>query len=280
MTEQAVPKRLRFEVMRRDGFTCRYCGTPAPETGAGLTVDHVIPRSLGGTNDPSNLVAACQDCNAGKSSSSPDEVVVADVSADSLRWAAAMRLAHEQASVDLHAHDADIRAFGRAWKAAGLAPPAGGWEESVRRFLVQGMSRADLLHFVPIVANRKIRERDQFRYWCGCVINEHEKRVTIAAESLGGGSGAQGGHDFAEWYDVGSALSALMVGPRDLADALAGVLSTDTHQSPTPGRLVKNLMDGAHDKFGVRYESSPDSELNVAGWLASTAGAHASFLVA
>ena len=64
----AVTKRVRFEVLRRDNHTCRYCGASAPDTT--LTVDHVTPVALGGSHDPSNLVAACKDCNAGKASTS------------------------------------------------------------------------------------------------------------------------------------------------------------------------------------------------------------------
>lgn len=62
---QALSKRLRFEVFKRDGFKCVYCG--APPTGGVLHVDHVIPVVEGGTNDPENLVTSCPDCNLGKS---------------------------------------------------------------------------------------------------------------------------------------------------------------------------------------------------------------------
>ena len=84
----AVSKRLRFEVLRRDNHACRYCGGSAPDVT--LTVDHVVPVALGGSDDPSNLVAACRDCNSGKSSVPPDAVLVSDVSQDALRWARAM----------------------------------------------------------------------------------------------------------------------------------------------------------------------------------------------
>lgn len=63
-------KRLRFEVLKRDGFRCRYCGANAASTL--LHVDHVVPIAEGGTDDPENLVAACADCNLGKSSVSLD----------------------------------------------------------------------------------------------------------------------------------------------------------------------------------------------------------------
>lgn len=47
------------EVLRRDNFTCQYCGQRVPY----LTIDHVIPRRLGGTHSWQNLVAACPACN-------------------------------------------------------------------------------------------------------------------------------------------------------------------------------------------------------------------------
>lgn len=74
--------RLRFEVLRRCNFACYYCGIPAAMGLKVLHVDHVIPVSLGGTNDPWNLVAACWDCNAGKTNGVPPEDLVERVRAD------------------------------------------------------------------------------------------------------------------------------------------------------------------------------------------------------
>jgi 5-methylcytosine-specific restriction endonuclease McrA len=47
------------EVLRRDNYTCQYCGNNTPQ----LTIDHMIPRSQGGEHKWSNLVAACPTCN-------------------------------------------------------------------------------------------------------------------------------------------------------------------------------------------------------------------------
>ncbi|KAF0111608.1 MAG: hypothetical protein FD147_789 [Chloroflexi bacterium] len=49
----------RREIFRRDYFTCQYCGKTTPF----LTVDHVLPKHLGGTHTWKNLVAACPACN-------------------------------------------------------------------------------------------------------------------------------------------------------------------------------------------------------------------------
>lgn len=59
-----ISKSLRFDIFHRDGFTCQYCGQQPPE--AVLEIDHVMPVVEGGTNDPLNLITACDNCNRGK----------------------------------------------------------------------------------------------------------------------------------------------------------------------------------------------------------------------
>ncbi len=71
-----VSKRLRYEVLRRDNYTCRYCGASAPWVL--LEIDHVLPRSEGGTDAPGNLQVLCADCNAGKSATMPERWLIAE----------------------------------------------------------------------------------------------------------------------------------------------------------------------------------------------------------
>lgn len=63
----AISPRKRFAVLHRDGFTCSYCGRRPPRVV--LHVDHIEPRAKGGSDDEDNLLAACIDCNQGKSDS-------------------------------------------------------------------------------------------------------------------------------------------------------------------------------------------------------------------
>ena len=51
----------RWRVLSRDAFTCRYCGRSAPTVR--LHVDHILPKSWGGSGREENLVTACVDCN-------------------------------------------------------------------------------------------------------------------------------------------------------------------------------------------------------------------------
>jgi 5-methylcytosine-specific restriction endonuclease McrA len=54
-------REIRLRILERDQHICAYCGNEATQ------VDHIIPRASGGTDEPSNLVAACQPCNNRKS---------------------------------------------------------------------------------------------------------------------------------------------------------------------------------------------------------------------
>jgi len=68
----AVSKRVRFEVFKRDRFTCAYCGRRPPEVL--LEVDHVVPRCEGGPDTIDNLVTSCEACNRGKAGKSLGDV--------------------------------------------------------------------------------------------------------------------------------------------------------------------------------------------------------------
>lgn len=59
-----IGKKLRFEIFKRDAFTCQYCGKSAPDII--LHIDHINPIVGGGDNDLLNLVTSCVDCNLGK----------------------------------------------------------------------------------------------------------------------------------------------------------------------------------------------------------------------
>ena len=68
---KSIPKRVRFEVFKRDSFKCHYCGATAPDVL--LQIDHIEPVSKGGDNDIMNLITACATCNAGKSDKTLDD---------------------------------------------------------------------------------------------------------------------------------------------------------------------------------------------------------------
>lgn len=62
-------KLTRREIFRRDHYKCQYCGRSTNE----LTIDHVIPRRLGGETRWDNVVSACQRCNHLKGGMTPEQ---------------------------------------------------------------------------------------------------------------------------------------------------------------------------------------------------------------
>jgi hypothetical protein len=58
---QPMDPDLRWTVFRRDGYACVWCGSDSD-----LTIDHIHPVALGGTNDISNLQTLCRTCNSRK----------------------------------------------------------------------------------------------------------------------------------------------------------------------------------------------------------------------
>lgn len=70
---KGISKRTRFEIFKRDQFTCQYCGGKPPAVI--LWVDHILAVSAGGDNERDNLAPSCDRCNQGKSDVPLEQVV-------------------------------------------------------------------------------------------------------------------------------------------------------------------------------------------------------------
>lgn len=180
----AVSKRTRYEVLKRDNHTCRYCGGSAPDVK--LTVDHVTPIALGGSDKPDNLVAACRDCNAGKSSTSPDAPLVADVQQKALEWGSAIARYNQIQSQARLARDEYAQEFYDAWHLWkwGISKPGEGspfplpsdWEASLWQFHATGLPIEEVVDAVQIACGSKTVYVDNaWRYMCGVIWRKVEQ---------------------------------------------------------------------------------------------------------
>jgi len=88
----------RKNILLRDRNTCQYCATVLPSSE--LTLDHVIPRSRGGSSTWENLVACCHSCNRRKGNQSPAE--------------SGMKLMREPRAFNLHTSRHIMRLMGRS----------------------------------------------------------------------------------------------------------------------------------------------------------------------
>ena len=67
---KGISKKTRFDIFKRDGFICQYCGSHPPSVV--LHVDHIVPVFEGGKNNADNLITSCLPCNLGKGARSLD----------------------------------------------------------------------------------------------------------------------------------------------------------------------------------------------------------------
>jgi len=67
VSADTIWRQIRRAIFKRDSHTCRYCGARAQH------VDHIVPRSQGGSDELDNLVASCARCNLSKGGRTPEQ---------------------------------------------------------------------------------------------------------------------------------------------------------------------------------------------------------------
>jgi hypothetical protein len=167
-----IGKKMRFEVFKRDRFTCLYCGAKPPAVV--LEVDHVVPVSKGGISQSHNLVTSCFDCNRGKRDSSLGDVPMPIV--DQLQIQVELRLQVESYNKFL------MKARGDRQRAAKRL--VNYWNDQFEVELcenkgfgaIKSQTMATFLDRMPEakimdaidIAKRKVRyESKAFKYFCG-----------------------------------------------------------------------------------------------------------------
>lgn len=184
----AISKRTRFEVLRRDNYTCRYCRS---EENA-LTVDHVTPVALGGTDAPNNLVAACRDCNAGKASNAPGEQTLSMLTDAQIAYEKARAVVMAREEKAARAKRKVYKQFLAAWRTAVpyIDPPAD-WRGSVAIWIGRGMSIERIIDAIHIAGGKThLPDRAIYPYMAKIVWNwltelEDQIRAELPSAEVG-----------------------------------------------------------------------------------------------
>lgn len=179
----ALSKRLRFEIFKRDNHRCRYCGAGVIDSV--LHVDHVVPFSKGGSDDPSNLVTACRDCNGGKSDVPLEERKL------KARFTSEEEREHAEQLREYLAVQREIAGVKREAEALVLErwqELMGEWPARLPGHLpraVKGLGIESVIQAVEAVARKEDlrRDQDRIRYFCGVLRNMREERATSAPSS-------------------------------------------------------------------------------------------------
>jgi hypothetical protein len=168
MRRQAISRKNRFDVFKRDGFCCSYCGAH-PSRDVLLEVDHIRPVADGGGNDIDNLVTACWDCNRGKGarllSSVPQSLE--DKAAETLEREAQIRAFNAVMEAARERREDDI------WSVAEIFMQRFGDEDiqrtrlsSIRMFLDR-LPLSEVLEAMTIAVEKKYSRVPAFSYFAG-----------------------------------------------------------------------------------------------------------------
>ena len=135
----SVSTRTRFEVFKRDGFACQYCGRHKDQDAVKLHVDHVIPVKEGGGDEMENLVTACQDCNLGKAAKLLDDRAPVTPIEQRVQELVERRAKLEQYLAERALVDADVsRAWDHwfdVWRKDTLPPYHCPWKSTLRNYI-------------------------------------------------------------------------------------------------------------------------------------------------
>lgn len=165
-SRKPISKKKRFDVFKRDGFACQYCGATPPN--AVLHVDHIIAVAEGGGNDITNLTTSCAACNLGKGarplSSIPRGLKEQAAEAEERMAQAAGYAEAIQAERDA------IEAW--AWDVAEIIKPGASKGYSRNNFgsivnFIRRIGYGNTLEAARIAADRWPQGPRRFKYFCG-----------------------------------------------------------------------------------------------------------------
>jgi hypothetical protein len=168
-----IGKKLRFDVFKRDGFVCAYCGATPPAVV--LQVDHINPVAKGGSNEIDNLITSCQPCNIGKGATELNKVPQSLAEKAKLVEEQEMQIRGYQAIL----RDKQIRIEDESYQIASIFKDE--WEPPRRDFTTIKNFVTKLGYFeveeAALIASDKFRWNlnRAFKYFCGICINKSKE---------------------------------------------------------------------------------------------------------
>lgn len=167
----AIGKKVRFEIFKRDGFTCQYCGSTPPSVI--LHIDHIVPVKEGGGNEDANLITSCDSCNIGKGAT-PLSSVPKSLS---------------ERAAETEEREAQIKGYSKVMRAKRLRIEDSAWEvadvytksfrlsgirrdhfESIKRFL-DHLDVTECVSAMESACAKKWSAEPAFKYFCGICWN-------------------------------------------------------------------------------------------------------------
>lgn len=169
-----ISKKCRFGVFQRDHFICQYCGRTPPD--AILEVDHIVPRSQGGSDDEANLITSCFECNRGKSDGNiPVNAIPLELRVDVIREREDQLQAYYEIQKERYLRaEKDLEMVCNHYKKIADKPPSLTAHLTINiRNLLRTFTPVDVMEAMNIAIGRIGSENteDWLRYMCGVLWN-------------------------------------------------------------------------------------------------------------
>lgn len=168
--------KIRFDIFKRDNFTCQYCGRKTPEII--LELDHIVPRSKGGLDELHNLITSCYECNRGKGAEPLSKIKTRKDLKGDLYLLAEKELQlkeyyklREKVEKRIRKEVSEIASYFFSKEDTAFAFP---YERDIKQFL-KIFTKYDIMEAIDIARAKLPRgdDRNRYRYMCGVL---HTKR--------------------------------------------------------------------------------------------------------
>lgn len=179
LPRKSISPRTRFNIFKRDGFVCQYCGNHPPSVL--LEIDHIIPVSKGGKSETENYVTACEKCNRGKAA-----ILLSDVPISLVDRAA--KLAEKEKQLKGYTKISEARRLrldAECWDVVHLLDEKmiearRDWITSIKRFLEE-LGYSEVMAAMELAKSRKpFNNNLAFRYFCGICWNKIKDKAGIS----------------------------------------------------------------------------------------------------
>lgn len=173
----SISRKKRFEIFKRDGFKCQYCGAYPPDVI--LEVDHITPVCRGGVNNDNNLVTSCFDCNRGKGGHPLSDIIVS--------WKTdASRIAEQEGQIEAYRQVLEARRARIDNDAYAIfkiimpdVDPGEDWIASIKGFMGD-LEYEELIDSAAITFRKGIiKSSKAFSYFCGVCWRKIERKKHV-----------------------------------------------------------------------------------------------------
>ena len=169
-----ISTRQRFEIFKRDLFTCQYCGSHPPSVI--LHVDHIVPVSKNGGNEKENLITSCSKCNLGKSNielnNIPESFILkSEIIKEKEKQLKAYYKLMETIRIR---QDSEVFSVAKILNEKYERQLSRVYYTSIKNFISK-IGYYEVLEAMEIAVSKSMYEKHQFKYFCGICWNKIKK---------------------------------------------------------------------------------------------------------